>query len=536
MPSLNLSNLFRRSTAALTLRERAANLRAHISPRVVEPSTIAGSPPIEAPTPSEPATETDAELLRLGRQFEAAHARNIEACEACNAAEQEADRHMPERPACLTHRASDYRLRITRNVSYPEAFEGSEVQAADIEWMRLKMPMHHEVLRPIHASERAHIDHPGRKFDIVPHSEAQARAEEIVTAWDAWQAEQAAVYGEYVTEALEQEAEEAGNAVASLAYRIADLPAHTAAGFRVKLRALSHLSRKALLAEIPDEPDPDQALSHSLWRDVQSEDAANDDGHTATVEEAASLDFTAYTFDTPTRDPKGWMKEFTPHSLGMHIADRTLRMSKPDMVAFIQEGGERDADMPGTMLAAIDSAQKTFEGWGKLLDLARTRYLVAASSAVLADDGPQTASAEPEPQHETPPAPVPLPTSSVAGMLDLASATMNELQAVHDIAERIGAVAYAHAWGPRCRRGSNTYGASNFNAAGKLVQWIGDALTAVEAAAYKEAQRRTPTDYEDRETRLSLLAVTIIDNGDPDEIAEFAGELLAHSLAELQGR
>ena len=41
---------------------------------------------------------------------------------------------------------------------------------------------------------------------------------------------------------------------------------------------------------------------------------------------------------------------------------------------------------------------------------------------------------------------------------------------------------------------------------------------------------------EDRETRLSMLAVSLIDNGDPDKISEFAGELLAHALAETEGR
>lgn len=373
-------------------------------------------------------------------------------------------------------------------------------------------------------------------FDIVPHPEAQARAEEIVAAWDAWHAEKMTLYSEHVTDALDNAANEAGEVVSSLAYRIADLPAHTADGFRVKLRALSHLSRKTLLAEIPDEPDPDQAISHSLWRDVQDEGAASGDGHTATVEEAASLDFIAYTFDTPARDPNGWLKEFARHAIGMHIADRTLRMSKPKLVAFIQKGGERDAAVPTDMLAALESAQKTFEGWGKLLDVARTRYLVAGSSAVLADAKPQAGNTELEPQEETPPAPVPLPTSSLAGMLDLTSATIGDLLVLHDLTNRIGSIVYAHTWGPRCRQSENKHGAPYFNAAGKLVQWIGDALTAVETAAHAEARRRTPTNGDDRETRLSILAVTTIENGDPDETEGFAHELLAHAAAWREGR
>lgn len=256
------------------------------------------------------------------------------------------------------------------------------------------------------------------------------------------------------------------------------------------------------------------------------------DGRTATVEEAASLDFTAYSFDFPTRDPNGWLGEFAHYAIGMHISDRTLRMSKPELVAFIREGGERDADVPGAMLAALTSAQKTFEGWGKLLNVAQSRYLVAASSAVLADDAPQTESPGPAPQQESPPAPVPLPTSSLVELLDLASASMDELQTIRDVADRVGSTAYAHAWRACCHLRTQQYGAPDYNDAGKLMQWIGDALTAVETAAEQEAQRRVPNNRDDRETRLSMLAVGVIDNGDPEAIEELACELLAHAKVE----
>ena len=121
-------------------------------------------------------------------------------------------------------------------------------------------------------------------------------------------------------------------------------------------------------------------------------------------------------------------------------------------------------------------------------------------------------------------------------MLDLASASIIELQAIRDVAERVSSVAYVHAWSPRCRDRVNASGAPHFNAAGKMVQWVGDALTAVESAVEKEAQRRTPTNRDDRETRLSMLAVTTIDNGDPDETEAFARDLLAHAEAERRGR
>ena len=119
----------------------------------------------------------------------------------------------------------------------------------------------------------------------------------------------------------------------------------------------------------------------------------------------------------------------------------------------------------------------------------------------------------------------------IVDQIDFASAPMRELQAIRDVAERIGSVAYVHAWGPSCRARTHASGASDFNAVGKLVQWIGDALTEVESAAEEEVARRTPSDQDDRETRLSMLAATIIDNGGSDEIELFARELLAHAEA-----
>nr|WP_042669364.1 hypothetical protein [Methylobacterium sp. B34] len=115
---------------------------------------------------------------------------------------------------------------------------------------------------------------------------------------------------------------------------------------------------------------------------------------------------------------------------------------------------------------------------------------------------------------------------SLVGMLDLASATMKELRDIQDIAEHVGAAAYAYTWGPRCRRRENHYGAPEHNDLGRLMLWLGDALTSVESAVDKEAARRTPDNLVDREIRLMLRAGPIIDNGDPDEIATFAGELL----------
>ncbi|SFM06084.1 hypothetical protein [Methylobacterium pseudosasicola] len=120
-------------------------------------------------------------------------------------------------------------------------------------------------------------------------------------------------------------------------------------------------------------------------------------------------------------------------------------------------------------------------------------------------------------------------------MLDLASATMDELRAIQDIAEHVGAAAYAYTWGPRCGTRGGRYGAVEPNDIGKLMHWLGDALTDVETAVDEEVARRAPANHADRETRLSMRAVTIIDDGDPETIRAFALELLDHAAAEFRG-
>ncbi|MGU3341642.1 hypothetical protein ACLBXJ_26905 [Methylobacterium mesophilicum] len=126
--------------------------------------------------------------------------------------------------------------------------------------------------------------------------------------------------------------------------------------------------------------------------------------------------------------------------------------------------------------------------------------------------------------------------TSLVGMLDLASAALDELKDIQDIAEHVGAVAYAYSWGPRCQQGKGRHEAPNLNGIGKLMLWLGDALTDVESAVDKEVRGRVPDNGMDRETRLSMLAMQTIDNGDPDKTEVFARELLAHVEAERAGR
>ena len=345
---------------------------------------------------SEPETIADADLLRLGRLFEAARAREMAACEACNAAAKEARNHMPERPAALRYRASDHALYLHKHYTSPEYLDGREITSDDVEWVSRKRHVR-DVRRPVRPEDKLPAD---AQFVVgqEPWPEAQARADGIVAAWEAWHAEINAVYAAHGLPGLEETADKAGDATAALAERLAAIPARTAEGFRLKLRALAFYRHSVLEPELEDVSDPDQILSHSLWRDVQGE-----------LPEAL-----------PAREP------------------------------------------------------------------------------------------------------------NLVSLIDLASATMEDLQALHDTAQSLGDAAGAFAWTARCHtKGWASYNApgDGHNAAGRLMQWLGDALSNVQHAANEEAKRRVAANSDDREIRWQIIARPILENDDPAEIAAFARDL-----------
>lgn len=102
-----------------------------------------------------------------------------------------------------------------------------------------------------------------------------------------------------------------------------------------------------------------------------------------TVESAATLCFQAYTFDTPLRSPREWVDEFNMHAVPMHVADKTLRMTKPELMAFVRDAAKRGDEMDELMMKALSAAASTFDGWAKFLHLAGTRYLIAGASVAI---------------------------------------------------------------------------------------------------------------------------------------------------------
>ncbi|MCJ2101953.1 hypothetical protein, partial [Methylobacterium sp. E-046] len=192
-------------------------------------------------------------------------------------------------------------------------------------------------------------------------------------------------------------------------------------------------------------------LARVVRKPATATPAGEPDEATDGIEEFAQLDFRAYDLDSPLRTPQQWAARFAAHAMSMHVADRTLRMSKPEMIAFIRESGERDGDLPGIMFQALDGAQGTFEGWGKLLNVARSRYVVAASAERVehAAQKPKGEALIKDP--EAPSASEAEPAQTFADQVTRAGLT-GDVLAASGIDHRDGTVSYADATGKIVRR------------------------------------------------------------------------------------
>ncbi|WP_342111767.1 hypothetical protein [Methylobacterium sp. SI9] len=103
----------------------------------------------------------------------------------------------------------------------------------------------------------------GRRFE-------EARAHEVAACEACNAASKQSGAGEAPLE-LEAAAADAGDIAAALAYQLADIPAHSADGLRLKIRALAHYNPSFFRLGLPDNPDPDQVLARSLLLDAQGE-------------------------------------------------------------------------------------------------------------------------------------------------------------------------------------------------------------------------------------------------------------------------
>lgn len=250
--------------------------------------------------------------------------------------------------------------------------------------------------------------------------------------------------------------------------------------------------------------------------------AGQDPEGTATVEDFAALDFAAYTLDGPVKTPTEWANQFISPAMAMHVADRTLRMTKPELIAFIRDAGEGNAAAPEIMFRNLDASQETLEGWSNLLATARARYIVAASAACLeppASSGTEsTPSAKPPANTGSEPASVNL---LAAAGLNLSRLSLRDVAALHDLISTLANVVRAMQMQPRGWAGPH------LNDVGKFTDWLGDQFDAQIDATVRELRGRKPADWIERDIRLEAIAEATVSNGDRLHTVAFARELLA---------
>ncbi|SFH04799.1 hypothetical protein [Methylobacterium gossipiicola] len=187
-------------------------------------------------TASHPAEHPDAALIALGVELEAADARMKVADADCDARADVVFAAMPERPSALVFRESDRPFNLQCDGRYIADLEGTPIDRGDIEWMT-RRPACHEIKRPVRPGERAWHDFPGHVLDVVPWPEAQARIDEIVSTWKAWDSAKDAVNEAHGLLEAEARCTAADSALKSVLDRMAALPARTVEGMHIKLRA-----------------------------------------------------------------------------------------------------------------------------------------------------------------------------------------------------------------------------------------------------------------------------------------------------------
>lgn len=143
--------------------------------------------------------------------------------------------------------------------------------------------------------------------------------------------------------------------------------------------------------------------------------AVEDDDEPFTAEKAAALQFDAFALDTPLGSPQDWLGHLSQHALAMHLGDRVPRMSKADAVAFIEEALQADHDTGDALFKMLRCAKEKFDDYSKLIAVAETRLLVAASTVAVS-------TAEPDQEAQAPAAPAE-PAEPVLGYVPRAPET-----------------------------------------------------------------------------------------------------------------
>ena len=118
------------------------------------------------------------------------------------------------------------------------------------------------MLRDPMPGERGWRDYGGKVPEMQPWPEAQARADEILSAWDAWHEARGATDHAHGVHAAEARCSELAGEIHVIWDRMASMPAHTAEGLRVKLRSLRFMIRHTSIGPAP------AAVLRSLLKDA----------------------------------------------------------------------------------------------------------------------------------------------------------------------------------------------------------------------------------------------------------------------------
>ena len=415
---------------------------------------------------------------------------------------------MPKRPACLTFRASDQTLYLRTHLLRPAQLEGLEVTADDVAWLRRK-PYVREVRRPVRPEDNLPSD-AHTVVEAHPWPEAQARADEIITAWDSWKAECARVLAS--TEDEEFEAEERKEAVEAeilaLADRIAALPATTAEGLQIKLRASAHYENEH------DDNYPGGRLLNSLLRDAH--------GHTVAPSGMPHPD--AALFALGAQFMAAWVAE---EAIGDEVEYRVCTRIAEQIVrtpAATAEG----YGIKALLLARLDSDDcgphnpiashgPPASHWNVLRQVQQGAALLAAAL----DMGiPMSAPAEAVTG-------IPVSRGLIESRLpapahDLSELSIVELARLYPVLVRVEEVMSSAENAP-CFWDSD----QNRSDAGRIINWEAERLQWLAADVAKEMQRRQPADDDEAKDRAKTLLWHTVVTGGVAEHRELIAEINA---------
>ena len=226
--------------------------------KIVAAVSIAAATPTIAPSfaASLPQSHPDAELLSLADEYVLAEQRW---CDLNVAVDRLAfDDHRARMPKVLEWRDEDLELGLPQ-FQYVDEVRNAWDCPANVNRLR-------EERWPVTARSGADDDLTLRFLLLTPSPQALARADEIIAAFDAWNAKR---YPRGLKK-LERERDRAFEVYASIEERIAATPASTADGIMTKIRCAQAYSKARNVADISlDCGSCGERMAESIFRDIE---------------------------------------------------------------------------------------------------------------------------------------------------------------------------------------------------------------------------------------------------------------------------